>query len=267
VIGQGTWQMEQDDPAACVRALRAGIEAGATHVDTAELYGWGQVEQLVGEAIAGRRDELFLVSKVHPRNAARASVVKSCEASLRRLHTDHLDAYLVHWRAGHPLKDTLAALVELERAGKIRAFGVSNFDVADLEEAEQIVGPRRVACNQVLYHLEQRAIEHFVLPWCKAHGVAVVGYSPFAVGRFPGARTPGRKVLDEIAATHGVSAHQVALRFLVREPEVFTIPKTTSADHARDNAAAGDLRLSSEELGRIDAAFPVGPPPRELPTL
>src|SRR3954471_14121223 len=154
VVGLGTWQMEEDDRASCLQALRAGLDAGATHVDTAELYGWGVVEELVGEAIEDRRDELFLVSKVHPRNAARARVVRACEQSLRRLRTDHLDAYLLHWREAHRLEDTLAGLEDLVQAGKIRAWGVSNFDVADLEEALRIAGPGRIACNQVLYHLE-----------------------------------------------------------------------------------------------------------------
>jgi diketogulonate reductase-like aldo/keto reductase len=267
VIGQGTWNMEDDDRAGCIRALRAGIDAGATHVDTAELYGWGKVEELVGEAIAGLRDRVFLVSKVHPRNASRANTLKACEASLRRLRTDHLDVYLLHWRAGQALEDTFAAFDELERAGKIRAFGVSNFDVDDLEEALAIVGERRIACNQVLYHLEERAIEHKVSPWCRERGAAVVGYSPFAVGRFLGARNPGRQVLEEIAAAHHATIRQVALRFLVREAGAFTIPKTSSEEHARENAAAGDLRLTDDELARIDAAFPRGKPPRELPTL
>jgi diketogulonate reductase-like aldo/keto reductase len=265
-VGQGTWQMEEDDRAACVRALRAGLDAGATHVDTAELYGWGQVEELVGEAIEGRRDEVFLVSKVHPRHAARADVLRACEQSLRRLRTDRLDAYLLHWREDHPLEDTLGALEELVRAGKILAFGVSNFDVDDLEEALRIVGPGRIACNQVLHHLEERAIEPAVLPWCKAHGVAVVGYSPFAVGRFLRRRGDGAQVLEEIAHAHGATPRQVALRFLTRDPSLFAIPKTCDATHAQENAAAGDLQLEEGELARIDAAFPRGPA-RALPMI
>jgi diketogulonate reductase-like aldo/keto reductase len=264
LIGLGTWQMEDDDRASCIAALRAGLDAGATHVDTAELYGWGAVEELVGEAIAGRRDEVFLVSKVHPRNAARANVKRSCEQSLRRLRTDHLDAYLLHWREDHPLEDTLAALEDLAGAGKIRAWGVSNFDVGDLEDALKIVGPGKLVCNQVLYHLEERAIEHAVLPWCRQNGVAVVGYSPFAVGRFLGARSRGRPVIEEIARAHGVSSRQVALRFLSREPPLFTIPKSADPEHVRANAAAADLELTPEELTRLDAAFPAGRP-RSLP--
>jgi diketogulonate reductase-like aldo/keto reductase len=256
LIGLGTWQMEDDDRASCIAALRAGLDAGATHVDTAELYGWGVVEELVGEAIAGRRDELFLVSKVHPRNAARDKVLRACEQSLKRLRTDHLDVYLLHWRESHPLEDTLGALEELVRSGKTRAWGVSNFDESDLAEAERIVGPGRIACNQVLYHLEERAIEHAVLPWCKQHGVAVVGYSPFAVGRF--LRGRGKAVVEEIARARGVTARQVALRFLTREAPLFTIPKTADPQHAAENAAAADLDLTPDELARIDTAFPAG---------
>jgi diketogulonate reductase-like aldo/keto reductase len=265
VIGLGTWQMEDDDRASCIEALRAGLDAGATHVDTAELYGWGVVEELVGEALAGRRDEVFLVSKVHPRNAAAAKVRRACEQSLRRLRTDHLDCYLLHWREDHPLEDTLSALVDLQASGKIRAFGVSNFDVRDLEDAERIVGPGRIACNQVLYHLEERAIEHAVIPWCRAHGVAVVGYSPFAVGRFLGARSRGKPVLEEIAVARGVTPRQVALRFLTRDPGLFTIPKSADVQHTRENAAAAGLELEPEEVARLDAAFPVGRA-RGLPT-
>ena len=262
LIGLGTWQMEDDDRASCIAALRAGLDAGATHVDTAELYGWGVVEELVGEAIAGRRDEVFLVSKVHPRNAARAKVLRACEQSLKRLGTDHLDVYLLHWRESHPLEDTLGALEELVQSGKIRAWGVSNFDEGDLAEALRIVGPGKIACNQVLYHLEERAIEHAVLPWCQQHGVAVVGYSPFAVGRF--LRGRGKAVVEEIARAHGVTARQVALAFLTREPPLFTIPKSADPQHIRENAAAAELALSAEELARIDAAFPTGRR-RELP--
>jgi diketogulonate reductase-like aldo/keto reductase len=258
LIGLGTWQMEDDDRAACVRALRAGLDAGATHVDTAELYGWGAVEELVGEALEGRRDEIFLVSKVHPRNAAAANVRRACERTLARLRTDHLDCYLLHWREDHPLEETLGALEELVRAGKTRAWGVSNFDVPDLEEAVRIVGPGRIACNQVLYHLEERAIEHGVLPWCRQNGVALVGYSPFAVGRF--LRSRGKAVVEEIARTHAASPRQVALRFLTREAPLFTIPKSADPQHVIENAAAAELTLSAEELARIDAAFPAGRP-------
>jgi len=267
VIGQGTWQMERDERARCVATLRAGLDAGMGHVDTAELYGQGEVEQLVGEAIAGRRDEVFLVSKVMPSNASRRGTIEACERSLRRLRTDRLDCYLLHWAGRHPLVDTIAAFDELTRAGKIRSFGVSNFDDEQLTEAVRLAGPGRIACNQVLYHLEERTIEHRVLTACREHGVALVAYSPFAVGRFPGPTSPGGRVLDEVARAHGASARQVALAFLVRDPLVLAIPKTTSEDHARDNALAGDLVLTDAELARIDAAFPRGRARRGVPTI
>ncbi len=266
VVGQGTWNMERDDRAAAVAALRAGLDAGLTHVDTAELYGSGRVEELVGEAIAGRRDEVFLVSKVLPQNASRAGVPRACEASLRRLRTDRLDCYLLHWPGRHPLADTIAAFERLQREGKIRGWGVSNFAVEELERAAAIAGAERIACNQVLHHLEERSIEHAVVPWCRARGTAVVGYSPFGSGRFPGARSRGGRVLAEVAAAHGATARQVALAFLVREPGVFTIPKAARAAHVVENAAAGDLVLSDDDARRIDAAFPRGPW-RGLPTL
>jgi len=266
VVGQGTWNMERDGRAAAVAALRAGLDAGMTHVDTAEMYGSGRVEELVGEAIAGRRDEVFLVSKVLPQNASRTGVLRACEASLRRLRADHLDCYLLHWPGRHPLADTVAGFERLQEEGKIRAWGVSNFGVEEMERAAAIAGAGRIACNQVLHHLEGRSIEHAVVPWCRARGIAIVGYSPFGSGRFPGARSRGGRVLAEVAAAHGVTPRQVALAFLVREPGLFTIPKAARAAHVAENAAAGDLVLSDDDVRRIDAAFPLGPW-RGLPTL
>jgi len=259
--------MERDDHAAAVAALRAGIDAGMTHVDTAEMYGGGRVEELVGEAIAGRRDELFLVSKVLPSNASFKGVLRACEASLRRLGTDRVDLYLVHWRSRHPLEGTIEAFENLVNDGKIGSWGVSNFDVDDLEEALAIAGPGRIACNQVLYHLGERAIEHAVLPWCREHEVAVVGYSPFGSGRFPAPGTSGGRVLVEVAAAHDAAPHQVALRFLIREPGVCAIPKASRADHAVENAGAARLELTPAELERIGRAFPRGRLPRELPVI
>ena len=257
--------MERDRRGA-IAALRAGLDAGLTHVDAAEMYGSGRVEEIVGEAIAGRRDEVFLVSKVLPSNAAPDRVVRSCDASLRRLRTDRLDLYLLHWRSRHPLEGTIAAFEALVAAGKIRAWGVSNFDVAELEAAVAIAGAGRVACNQVLYHLEERAIEHAVVPWCARHGIAVVGYSPFGSGHFPGPRSAGGRALAEIAVAHGATPRQVALAFLVRTPGLFTIPKAGRVEHARENAAAGDLVLTAADVRRVDAAFPRGRR-RTLPTL
>jgi diketogulonate reductase-like aldo/keto reductase len=267
VIGQGTWQMERDSRAAAVATLRRGLDAGLSHVDTAEMYGDGRVEELVAEALAGRRDEVFLVSKVLPENASRRGTVAACEGSLRRLRTDRLDAYLLHWPGAHPLEETIDAFEELREDGKIRAWGLSNFDVPELEEALAIAGEGRIACNQVLYHLGERGIEHHVLPFCEAHGIAVVAYSPFGSGRFPGPRSAGGRVLAEVARAHGADARQVALAFLVRADGVLAIPKTARAEHAAANAAAGDLELSPDQIRRLDRAFPRGPEPAELPVL
>ncbi len=267
IIGQGTWQMESDGREEAIEALRVGMELGLTHIDTAELYGRGYVEELVAEAIAGRRERVFLVSKVMPSHASYEGTLRACERSLKRLGTDHLDCYLLHWESSYPLEDTLRAFERLVADGKIRSWGVSNFDVEQLEEALSIAGPGRMACNQVLYHLKERAIEHGVLPWCEANGVAVVGYSPLGSGDFPRPNSHGGRVLAEIARAHGASPYQVALRFLVRRPSLFTIPKASSEGHVRDNAAAAALKLSSEELARIDAAFPLGPEPEALPVI
>jgi diketogulonate reductase-like aldo/keto reductase len=265
VIGQGTWYIDDAHRPSAVAALRRGLDLGMTHIDTAEMY--GDAEDVVGEAIAGRRDELLLVSKVLPSNASRAGTVAACERSLARLRTDRLDCYLLHWRGSYPLEDSFGAFERLREQGKILSWGVSNFDIPDLEAAVAAGGKGRIACNQVLYHLEERAIEHAVLPWCAEHGVATVAYSPFGHGSFPDPRSPGGRVLAEIAASHGATVRQVALRFLVRQPSTFTIPKASSAEHATDNAGAGALRLTDAELGRIDTAFPLGPRPRRLPML
>jgi diketogulonate reductase-like aldo/keto reductase len=265
VIGQGTWFIDDAHRPTAVAALRRGLDHGMTHIDTAEMY--GDAEDVVGEAIAGRRDEVFLVSKVLPSNATRRGTLAACERSLARLRTDRLDCYLLHWPGPHPLAETFAGFERLREQGKIVSWGVSNFDVPELEAAWKVVGEGRIACNQVLYHLEERAIEHAVLPWCEDHGIATVAYSPFGHGRFPDAHSPGGRLLQEIAARHGATARQVALRFLVRRPSLFTIPKASSPEHAVENAAAGALRLTEAELARIDAAFPLGPRPRRLPML
>ncbi|WP_334656832.1 aldo/keto reductase, partial [Sphingomonas panaciterrae] len=253
VIGQGTWYIDDAHRPTAVAALRRGLDLGMTHIDTAEMY--GDAEIVVGEAIAGRREEVFLVSKVLPSNASRSGVMAACERSLSRLRTDRLDCYLLHWPGSHPLEETFAGFERLREQGKILSWGVSNFDVPDLDAAWKAGGEGQIACNQVLYNLGERAIEHAVLPWCKKHGVAVVAYSPFGQGDFPGPRTPGGRVLEEIAASHGATARQVALRFLVRRPSLFGIPKASSAEHAADNADAGALRLTDAELGMIDGVL------------
>jgi diketogulonate reductase-like aldo/keto reductase len=266
IIGQGTWYIEEADRASAIAGLRHGLDLGMPHIDTAELYGAGAAEELVGEAIAGRRDEVFLV-KILPGNASAIGTITACERSLRRLGTDRIDCYLLHWRGRHRLADTFAGFEELRRQGKILSWGVSNFDASDLEEAWGIAGEGRIACNQVLYHLEGRTIEHAVLPWCEGHGVAVTAYSPFGDGRFPGPRTAGGKLLAKIGATHDATPRQVALAFLTRRPSLFAIPKASSLAHAAENAGAGELRLTDAEIDRIDAAFPRGPRPSSLPIL
>ncbi len=268
VIGQGTWNVDNATPARALAALERGLDLGMTHLDCAEMYGSGAAEKLVGRVIAHRRAEVFLVSKVLPTHAARSAVIAACNASLSRLGTDHLDCYLLHWRGAHALEDTIAGFEELRRQGKILAWGVSNFDVDDLEEVRRLAGAGHPLCNQVLYHLEERSIENGVLPWCEKHGVAVVGYSPFGnTGALPGPRSAGGRLLREIAEAHGASIHQVALRFLVRRPALFTIPKASDPEHAAENAAASELDLSEAELARIDRAFPLDRSRQTLPML
>ena len=252
VIGQGTWQLGRDR-AGPIAALRRGLELGMDHIDTAEMY--TGAEEVIAEAFAGRRDEIFLVSKVLPQNASRKGTLAACEQSLRRLRTDHLDVYLLHWRGSHPLAETVAAFEELERAGKIRAWGVSNFELDDLEEFAALAPAGRPVCNQVLYHLEERSIEPDVVPWCESRAVAVVGYTPFGGSRFPGPRSAGGRVLEEVAAAHGATPRQIALAFLARGAPLFAIPKAARVQHAEENARAGAIALSAAEITRIDAAF------------
>ena len=265
VIGQGTWYLDRGDRQRAVAALRQGLDLGMTHIDTAEMY--GDAEPVIAEAIVARRDEVFLVSKVLPSNASRRGTVSACERSLSRLKTDYLDCYLLHWRGSHPLADTVAAFEELVRAGKIRSWGVSNFDVDDLDELKAVSDQGNIACNQVLYHLQERAIEHAVIPWCKQNGVAVVAYSPFGHNEFPQPRSGPGKVLQKIADAHGATPRQVALGFLTRDQSVFAIPKASSLEHAADNAAAGNLNLSDNDLATLDNTFPRGPKPSSLPML
>jgi diketogulonate reductase-like aldo/keto reductase len=267
VIGQGTWELERSPRRDVDAALRAGIDAGATLIDTAEMYGDGRVERLVGELLRDllgpRRDELFLVSKVLPENASRRGTVEACERSLRRLGTDHLDLYLLHWLGPHALAETVEAFHELVERGLVRRWGVSNLDEAQLAEFSALAGGDRLACNQVLHHIQERAIEHAVVPWCTAQGVAVMGYSPFGGGpphaEFPAPGSPGRAVLDDVARAHGGTARQVALAFLLERGSTCVVPRSARAAHARGNAAAGDLVLNSEELTRLDRAFPRAP--------
>jgi diketogulonate reductase-like aldo/keto reductase len=265
VIGQGTWYLDRGDRRRAIAALQRGIDLGMTHIDTAEMY--GDAELVIADAIAGKREGLYLVSKVLPSNASRRGTITACERSLKRLKTDRLDCYLLHWRGSYPLSDTVAAFEELKQAGKIRSWGVSNFDADDLDEILAVSGEGKIACNQVLYHLKERAIEHAVIPWCARHGVAVVAYSPFGHNDFPSPASAGGKLLAKIADAHNATPRQVALSFLVRETAVFVIPKAGDAGHAAENAGAGELTLGKDDIAALDAAFPRGPKPRGLPML
>jgi diketogulonate reductase-like aldo/keto reductase len=267
VIGMGTWYMDHGDRKQAIAALQAGLDQGVNHIDTAEMY--GDAELVVAEAIKGRRDDVFLVSKVLPGNASRRGTRAACERSLKRLGTDRLDCYLLHWRGSYPLAETVGAFVELQREGKIGSWGISNFDDNGLAEVKAVaddVGGVN-ACDQVLYHLKERAIEHSVLPACQAQSTALVAFSPFGHDDFPTPGSAGGKVLRAIADAHGATPYQVALAFLIRDPVVFAIPKASDPRHSAENAAAGDLMLTAEEIDAIDHAFPRGREPRSLPML
>jgi len=268
IIGQGTWNIPvRGGPAEeAKRALRRGVELGMVHIDTAEMYGDGASERLIGEAIRGLpREELFIASKVLPSNASFQGTIRACEASLERLGTDYLDLYMLHWRGSIPLSETMGALEQLVADGKIRALGVSNFDVDDLEEARSALEREPIACDQLLYHLGERTVETHELPYCREHGIAITGYTPFGRGEW--AHQPGSKVVEAIARKRGATPRQVILAFLTRDPIAFTIPKASTVAHVEENAGAGDLRLDDEEQAAIDAAFPVRRRRGGLPTL
>jgi diketogulonate reductase-like aldo/keto reductase len=256
IVGQGTWQMEHDPRREAIASLRRGLDLGLRHIDTAEMYGSGAVEEMVAEAIDGRRDEVFLVSKVLPENASRRGTVVACERSLKRLRTDHLDCYLLHWESRHPLADTIEAFEELREAGKIRSYGLSNFDEEQLSQAVSLAGPGRIACDQVLYHLDERHADTGLVALCQKLGVAFVAYSPFGSGSFPAESSEGGKVLAKIARAHHKTPRQVALAFVTRLPGTFAIPKAASRNHVEDNAGADGLRLTAEEIQTIEKAFP-----------
>lgn len=249
-IGLGTWAMESD-PRTAVAALRQGIKEGANHIDTAEMYGAGEVEEIVGDAVKGLRDQVYLVSKVLPSNAGYKGTLKACERSLKHLKTDYLDVYLLHWRENDtPLEETFRAFEKLKEEGKIRAWGVSNFDVNDMEKAVHLVGEGKIICNQVLYHINERAIEFDLIPWCRKHNVAVVAYSPLGQGRLP--RNPE---LDTVAKEHGTTPAQVILAFLTQDPLVFAIPKSSNIKHVQENVRAMNLHLNQEDILRLNKAF------------
>jgi diketogulonate reductase-like aldo/keto reductase len=258
VLGQGTWNMGEDPGARRdeVAALRLGLELGMTLIDTAEMYGDGGAEEMVGEAIAGRRDEVFLVSKLYPHHADSAGVQAACERSLRRLGTDRIDLYLLHWRGNVPLAETLDAFARLREQGKIGDFGVSNFDLDDMQEAAALPGGELVATDQVLYNLSQRGIEWDLLPWCRERRIPLMAYSPLESNPQEAAGMLGDPQLAAVARRHGVTPAQVALAWLLRQDGVAVIPKAVRPQHVRENRAALDIVLDSEDLARLDAGFP-----------
>jgi diketogulonate reductase-like aldo/keto reductase len=263
-IGQGTWDIPESGPRKeeAMRALRAGIEAGMTHIDTAEMYGSGRAEEIVAEAIAGiPRESLFITTKVLPGNASYEGTIAACERSLRRLRMEYVDLYLLHWPSEHPLRETMAALEELVRRGSARHIGVSNFDVDEVREAQSYLREVPLACNQVLYHLYERGIETRLLPYCLENGIALVGYTPFGRGQFPRKESQPDGVLGRIAAAYGKTPRQVILNFLTRKPGMFAIPKASNVAHARENAGAAGWDLREEDVQAIDAAFPVNDGP------
>ena len=259
-LGLGTWNMGERAAEAAreVASLRLGLDLGMTLIDTAEMYGEGGAEKVVAQAVEGRRDGVFAVSKVYPRNASRAGVPAACARSLKRLNTDRIDLYLLHWRGSYPLAETVAAFEALKQEGKIRHWGVSNFDTADMEELFRVPGGDRCAANQVLYHPDSRGIEYDLLPWCAARGVAVMAYSPLSHNA---SRLLGSPALQAVARRHGVTAARVALAWGLRHPHVISIPKASDAAHVRDNAAALDMVLTDQDLAEIDAAH--RPPSRK----
>jgi diketogulonate reductase-like aldo/keto reductase len=261
VIGQGTWDFPESGArlAQAKAALLRGIELGMTHIDTAEMYGSGRVEEIVGETIAGvAREKLFLTTKVLPGNATYRGTLAAAERSLRRMQVDYTDLYLLHWPSDHPLEETMRALETLVTQGKARYVGVSNFDVPEMLEAAGYLRDAPLVCNQVLYHLRERGAEHEVIPQAQERGIAVVAYTPFGRGRFPRKEGEPGGVLDSVARKHGATPRQVILAFLTREPNVFTIPKAAGIAHVAENAGAGDLVLDADDVAAIDAAFPLG---------
>jgi diketogulonate reductase-like aldo/keto reductase len=253
VFGLGTWMMGENDKKRVdeVAALKLGLDLGATLIDTAEMYGDGEAEEIVGDAIATRRDGLFIVSKVLPENASRKDTVAACEGSLKRLRTDRIDLYLLHWRGSTPLQHTLDAFIQLQREGKIRHWGVSNFDTDDMEELLALQGGDQCATNQVLYNLKRRRIEYDLVPFCRDHNIPVMAYSPIEQGRLLGAAA-----LKEIASRYEATTAQVALAWLLRKPATVVIPKAANAAHLRENFAALDLSLTDDDIAVLDRAFP-----------
>lgn len=270
IIGQGSWEMAESGNAKkeAIASLRLGVEVGMTHIDTAEMYGNGKAEEVIGDAIKGlKREKLFIVSKVLPSNASFKGTIKACENSLHRLKTDYLDCYLLHWPGNIPLEETMTALEYLAKEGKIKSLGLSNFDVDGLKEARTYLRKEKIACNQVYYHLGERGIERKLIPYCQRQNIAIVAYTPFGKKGLPGENTAKGKALRQIAEKHNASVRQVILSFLVRKDIVFTIPKASKEEHLLDNAGAGDLVLDSSDIKLIDANFPAPDHDKPLATL
>ena len=265
LLGQGTWMIEGSAAAEqrAVDAIRAGIDLGLTHIDTAEMYGSGRAEEITGKAIAGRREELFLVSKVLPSNASYDGTLRACERSLRRLGTDYLDLYLLHWESAEPIAETMRAMAKLIDGRQIRFAGVSNFDVAEVQAAQAALRNHKLASNQVLYHLGERGIERKLIPYCRREGIAVVGYTPFGREKFPRPNSAGGRVLAGIAERHGRTVRQVILNFLTRLDGVFTIPKAGNVEHTRENAGGRGLGAGGGGHCGDRPAFPA--PARDVP--
>ncbi len=263
-LGLGTWHMGERgaDRRSEAEALRCGIDLGMTLIDTAEMYASGGSEEVVADAIRGRRDEVFLVSKVLPFNASRNGTIEACEASLSRLEVETIDLYLLHWPGSYPLEDTLAGFDDLKRAGKIRYWGVSNFDTSEMQELTAVAGGGECATNQILYNLDRRGVEFDLLPWCDARSIPVMAYSPLEQGRIA-----GNRALAEVAARHGVTETQVALAWVLDRDGVIAIPKASRLDHVRQNRAALDIRLTPEDRRALDAAFPAPTSKRPLEIL
>lgn len=259
-LGLGTWHMGERGPsrAAEAKAVRAGIDLGVTLIDTAEMYGEGGAEEVVADAVAGIRDKVFIVSKVYPHNASRKGAIAACERSLKRLRTDRIDLYLLHWRGSHPLSDTVAAFEQLKKDGKIRHWGVSNFDTDDMDELRAVPGGANCATNQVLYHLGSRGIDFDLVADCGRHKETLMAYSPLGQGAI--LRNPA---LAKVAARRGVAPAAIAVAWTMRHPHVISIPKAASLAHVEENAAAASLVLDSDDLAALDAAFP--PPKRKTP--
>jgi diketogulonate reductase-like aldo/keto reductase len=264
VLGMGTWGMgeAQARAAAEVAALKLGLDLGMSLIDTAEMYGDGGAEAIVGKAVAGRRDQVFIVSKVLPQNATRQGTVAACERSLRRLSTDRIDLYLLHWRGEVPLTETLAAFAALKQDGKIRHYGVSNFDLADMQELWSLPGGNATATDQVLYNLTRRGIEWDLLPWCRALGLPIMAYSPIEQGRLA-----SHHVLRRLGERRGVTPAQLALASVLQQAGVIAIPKASSPEHVRQNCAALDIALGADELVALDKAFPPPSGPQPLAML